>query len=78
MAAEILGKRPAYIHLPPAIGKLCDILGCGFNSEAMLSISSDRRIVSKKAEGLGFKDVPIEEGILKVVEAYRGERTWTK
>ncbi|RME79387.1 MAG: NAD(P)-dependent oxidoreductase [Methanobacteriota archaeon] len=71
---RLLEKKAYHIHVPVAVGKLCDIVGCMFNSEVVASLSSNRKVESKKAEALGFKDRKIEEGIAEMVSCWKERR----
>ena len=75
-AARLMGKKPTYIRLPVSLAMLLSkLFGRPFSSpEEVLSISSDRVVLSRRAEAYGFKDVPIEEGIKRLVEHHLRRR----
>ncbi len=75
IAAKYLGRKPFILHislsLAKILGRVCDFFNCLFNTETVLSLSSDRHINSLRAKNEGlFNETPIEEGIKEVVSEY--------
>ena len=73
--AHLLGKSVHKLHIPIFLarfmGFVCDTLSCFLNTEAILSLSSDRHISSKKAKHIGiYNETPINKGIKEVVLEY--------